>query len=132
MSEIKLEVGRKYRTRDGRMAEPYDIDSSDGIFTATVGSGGMKETIYRTPRTYGAPTGYDVEASHHPSWLARISEGIARGLACRDDMPVEDVAEHACEITQSLFHEWERRGWMLEVQDAPDMEQNYGRMRGTP
>lgn len=91
----------------------------------------MNERIYRTPRTYGAPTGYDHERTHFPNQAARLSEVIAQGLAYAG-APSSEIALCACAVAEDLLAEWDRRGWWIEIEDAPDMDKNYGAKRGDP
>lgn len=91
----------------------------------------LQEKIYRTPRTYGSPTGYDRELSHVPNWRARMAEQVAysmlssgngSGWGC-------EIASRACDIADAMLEEFDKRGWLIEAVPAPDLDPNYGKRR---
>lgn len=89
------------------------------------------EKIYSTPRTYGSPTGRDHEISHAPNWKARLAEKLMYALASRD-CPSAGVAAEACDVAEEMFAEFDKRGWLIEVVPAPDLDANYGKRKATP
>jgi hypothetical protein len=89
----------------------------------------FSERVYRTPRTYGSPTGYDHEVSHYPNSHARLAEAIAKCLCGAGGawvMSSDDIAERSAGIAIALMRDWERRDWLIEIQDAPGMDKHYG------
>jgi bisphosphoglycerate-dependent phosphoglycerate mutase len=94
----------------------------------------MSERIYRTPRTYGSPTGYDTELSHLGNRSARLAEALLQAMACanayRDFEPVQ-LVNRANDIAAAMLADWETRGWMIEIEDAPNMKRDYGAERGS-
>lgn len=85
----------------------------------------MKERIFRTPRTYGSPSGYDVEITHYPNGFARMSEQLIQAmLEGGDSRDAEFIAARACDLTAALRKEWEARDWMIAVEDAPGMKRD--------
>lgn len=96
----------------------------------------MKESFYRTARTYGAPTGYDHEISHLPDKVARLAEKILT----ENTFHVTNLSEgYAIDIVDFAFHlakkYWaavEAGGHLIEVQDAPDQKNGAYGPRGTP
>ena len=93
----------------------------------------MNERIYRTPRTYGSPTGYDIELSHLQNQKGRLAEALLRDMlvsGAHSTIPVTALTERACRIADCFYADLERRNWMIEIADAPDMEKDYGTKRG--
>lgn len=94
----------------------------------------MKESIYRTPRTYGSPTGYDKELSHFPDLVGRLAEHIllelihARGST--DSVP--GLVAFAIRYAEEFIQQLETRGHFLEVKDAPGMNKDQSAERGNP
>jgi hypothetical protein len=91
----------------------------------------MKETIYRTPRSYGSPTGYDSEVSHFPDHVGRLAEHFLGQMlrAGTQDTPGQ-MAGYAVKLAEAFYAEMQARGHLLEVQDAPGMKKDYGSERG--
>lgn len=94
----------------------------------------MNERIYRTPRTYGNPTGYDAELTHYPNLQARMAERLVMEMVSCDaysDCTSPQLAARAGAIAAALVDDWQMRGWLLPVEDAPGMAKDYGATRGT-
>lgn len=93
----------------------------------------MDERIYRMPRTYGSPTGYDIEVSSYPNTVARFSEKIAYEMARSEayrNLSPQEFAVEVCDRASAMVSLWEKRGWLLPVEDAPAMDKDYGAKRG--
>lgn len=106
----------------------------------------FKEAVYRTPRTYGSPTGYDREVSHVVSTVASIAErllmewkiplepGAARdGYQEMELMDPTNLVFRAFDVAETFLRVAEERGHLLEVQDAPEgTPPGYDKGRGRP